>query len=120
MLQTIKDVVLQMIPNITQQQHQMQPPSFQDAFPLQQILPIPSFPSQNAFQTQPHTSSFPIDYQQSNPPQTIIQRPPSPTNIPSPSTQSFIPPQSFNPTSSTLSNQFSPYLEHQITNPSES
>ena len=52
MLQTIKDVVLQMIPNITQQQHQMQPPSFQDAFPLQQILPIPSFPSQNAFQTQ--------------------------------------------------------------------
>ena len=86
MLQMIKDVVLQMIPNITQQQHQMQPPSFQDAFPLQQILPIPSFPSQNAFQTQPHTSSFPIDYQQSNPPQTIIQRPPSPTNIPSPST----------------------------------
>ena len=107
-----------MIPNITQQQHQMQPPSFQDAFSLQQILPIPSFPSQNAFQTQLHL--FPTDYQPSNPPQTKIKKPTSPTNIPSPSTQSFIPPQSFTHTSSTPPNQLSLHIEHQIANPSES
>ena len=51
MLQTIKDVVLQMIPNIPQQQQQMQPPSFQDAFPQQHMLPT-SFPSQSVLQTQ--------------------------------------------------------------------
>ena len=53
-LQTMKDVVLHMIPNIPQQQHQMQPPSFQDVFPSQQILPTTSFPSQSALQTQPY------------------------------------------------------------------
>ena len=47
MLQTIKDVVLQMIPNIPQQQHQIESPPFHDAFPSQQVLSTASLPSQN-------------------------------------------------------------------------
>ena len=117
MLQTIKDVVLQMIPNIPQQQQQMQPPSFHDAFPTQHMLPT-SFPSQSVHQTQPHTSPFQSNsqYQQPSP---NIQQPSSPLNIPSPSTQSFVPPQSFNDNASS-SQQLPPPLENQITNHSES
>ena len=120
MLQTIKDVVLQITSNITQLQHQMQSSSFQNVLSPQQMLPTSSFPSQNTLQAHTHPSSFPIDYQHSNPLQTDIQQPPSPINIPSPSIQSFIPPQSLNPTSSTPPNQLSPHIEHQITNPLES
>ena len=120
MLQTIKDVVLQMLPNIPQQHHQIQPPSYQDAFPSQQIFPTASFPSQNSLQTQSHSIPFPIVYRPSIPPQTNIHQPQSPTNIPSPLSQSFILPRSFNQSSSTPPNQLSPPLEYQITNRSES
>ena len=85
MLQTIKDVVLQIIPNIPQQQQQMQSPSFQGTFPLQKMLPTASFPSQSVLQTQPHLSSFPTNRQHLNQ-ITNNQQPPSTTNIPSPST----------------------------------
>ena len=117
MLQTIKDVVLQMIPNIPQQQQHMQPPSFKDAFSPQHMLPT-SFPSQSVLQTQHHPSSLPTNYQHINP-QTNIQQPSSPINIPSPSTQSFVPPQSFTANTSPPQ-QLSPPIENQITNHSES
>ena len=120
MLQTIKDVVLQMISNIPQQQQQqqqMQPPSFQDVFPPQLMLPT-SFPSQSELQTQPHPSSFSTNFQHLNP-QTNIQQPSSPINIPSPSTQYFVMPQSFN-NNTPPPQQLSPPIENQITNHSES
>ena len=107
-----------MIPNILQQQQQQtQPPSFQDVFPPQPMLPT-SFPSQSVLQTQPHPSSFSTNFQHLNP-QTNIQKPSSPINISSPSTQSFVSPQSF--TTNTLPpQQISPPIENQITNHSES
>ena len=122
MRQTIKDVVLQMIPDIPQQQYQMQPPSFQDAFLSQQLLPAASFPSQNALQTQtqPHPTQFTNIYNSSLPPQLNIHQQSSTTNIPSSSYQSFIPSQSFTLNKSTPPHQLYPPLENQITNPSES
>ena len=118
MLQTIKDVVVQMIPKIPQQQQPMQTPSFQNAFHPQQMLLTASFPSQSVLQTQPHLFSFPKNHQHLNI-LTNIQQPSSPTNIPSPSTQSSIPPQSFTQNPSTPQ-QLSPHIKHQIANPSES
>ena len=58
MLQTIKDVVLQMIPTIPQQQHQMQTPFFQDEFSSQQILPTVSPLSQCSTNTTPPNSIY--------------------------------------------------------------
>ena len=87
-----------MIPNIPQQQHQMKLPSFQDAYPPQELLTIAYFPSQHVLQTQTQTTHFQNVYNPSYPPQTNIPNPqehPSPTNIPSSSSQSFILPQSF-------------------------
>ena len=110
MLQIIKDVVLQMITNIPQQQQQMQPISFQDAFPPHKMLPKASFSSQSVLQTQPHLSSFPTNHQHLNL-LTNIQQPSSPTNIPSPSTQSFIPPQSFTQNPSPPQQNF-PHIEY--------
>ena len=107
MRQTIKDIVLQMIPDIPQQQYQMQPPSFQDAFLSQQLLSVASFPSQNALQTQtqPHPTQFTNIYNSSLPPQLNIHQQSSTTNIPSSSYQSFIPSQSFTLNKSTPPHQ---------------
>ena len=96
MLQTIKELFLQILPNIPQQR--IQQPSLQDAFPSQQQLPTISFNTQNALQTQPQPAQYHNMYNAPYPPQTTLllpQKRVSPTNTLLPSPQSFILPQSF-------------------------
>ena len=98
MLQTIKEVFLQILPNIPQQR--IQQPSLQDAFPSQQQLPTISFNAQNALQTQPQPAQYHNMYNAPYPPQTTLLLPQehvSPTNTLLPSPQSFISPQSIPP-----------------------